>query len=256
MTKIFFPPHIIIGEEDKQYYEKKHDLLPEMEENQFQISGIEMITQNGEIIVPTFIRSTVSKPVTLKSPTILLVDDQFNTIAKTRIDFDKLGVIQPNSTTYWNIIFPKESVEVKDLKRIKSWSLAFEENTKHRLDLSEFRPNAISPDAKTQLEAIIKESELSDNELSLMGLSAKRSQQDGLEITLLVQNGTKNNLDIKKLPLNFYDASGELAAQGTFELKDFVVYANTSKPMTLIFPKSGILKSTMNLESWSLEHAK
>ena len=47
-----------------------------------------------------------------------------------------------------------------------------------------------------------------------------------------------------------------LAAQGTFELKDFVVYANTSKPMTLIFPKSGILKSTMNLESWSLEHAK
>ena len=90
MTKIFFPPHIIIGEEDKQYYEKKHDLLPEMEENQFQISGIEMITQNGEIIVPTFIRSTVSKPVTLKSPTILLVDDQFNTIAKTRIDFNKL----------------------------------------------------------------------------------------------------------------------------------------------------------------------
>ena len=89
-----------------------------------------------------------------------------------------------------------------------------------------------------------------------MGLSAKRDHQEGLEITLLVQNGTKDNLDIQKLPLNFYDATGELAAQGTFQLKDFVVYANTSKPMTIVFPKLGILKQTLDLESWSLEHAK
>ena len=97
---------------------------------------------------------------------------------------------------------------------------------------------------------------MSDNELSLMGLSAKRDDLEGLEITLLIQNGTKDNLEIKKLPLNFYDASGELAAQGTFQLKDFTVQTNTSKPMTIVFPKSGILKDNMNLETWSLEHAK
>lgn len=256
MTKLFFPPHIIIGEEDKQYYMKKHDLLPEMKKEQFQVSGIEMVVQNGGIMVPTFIRSTVSKPVTLKNTIILLIDQGTKTIAKTTVDFSNLDVIHPNTATFWNIEFPKESVEITDFNLIKSWSLAFEENTRHQLDLSELRADAISDAARAQLEEIINESELSANELSLMGLSAKRDQQEGLEITLLVQNGTKDNLDIKKLPLNFYDATGELTARGTFQLKDFVVNANTSKPMTIVFPKPGILKPDMNLESWSLEHVK
>lgn len=256
MTTLFFPPHVIIGEEDKQYYMKKHSSLPAMKEEQFQISGVEMVVQNGEISVPTIIRSTVSKPVSLKNTTVLLVDQDVKTIAKTVVDFSDLDVIEPNTATFWNIKFPKESVEVVDFNQIKTWSLAFEENTKHRLDLSELRVDAISDAAKAQLEEIINASELSDNELSLMGLSAKRDHQEGLEITLLVQNGTKDNLDIKKLPLNFYDATGTLAAQGTFQLKDFVVYTNTSKPMTIVFPKSGILKPDMNLESWTLEHAK
>lgn len=256
MTTLFFPPHIIIGKEDKQYYMKKHDALPEMKKDQFQVSGIEMVVQNGEILVPTFIRSTVSKPVTLKNTSILLVDEDTNVIAKTEVDFSNLGVVEPDTTIFWNINFPKDSVEVTDFNNIKSWSLAFEENTKHRLDLSELREGAISEAARAQLEEIINEADLSANELSLMGLSAKRDHQDGLEITLLVQNGTKDNLDVQLLPLNFYDATGELAAQGTFQLKDFVVYANTSKPMTIVFPKSGILKNNLNLESWSLEHAK
>lgn len=255
-TTLFFPAHIIIGEEDKQYYMKKHNLLPEMKKDQFQVSGIEMVVQNGEVLVPTFIRSTVSKPVTLKNTTILLIDQDAKRIAKKEVDFSNLGVIQPNTATFWNIKFPKESVNELDLSEIKSWSLAFEENTKHRLDLSELREGAISDAARAQLEEIIKESDLSDNELSLMGLSAKRGHQEDLEVTLLVQNGTKDNLDIQKLPLNFYDATGQLVAQGTFQLKDFVVNANTSKPMTIVFPKSGILKKDIDLESWSLEHVK
>ena len=255
-TRLSFPSHIVIGEEDKQYYMKKHDSLPEMKKNQFQVSGIELVVQNGEILVPSFIRSTVSKPVSLKNTTILLVDQDTTTIAKTEVDFSALDVVQPNTATFWNILFPKESVEISDLSEMKSWSLAFEVNTKHQLDLSELKEGAISEAARAQLEEIINESELSDNELSLMGLSAKRDDLEGLEITLLIQNGTKDNLEIKKLPLNFYDAAGELAAQGTFQLKDFTVQTNTSKPMTIVFPKSGILKDNMNLETWSLEHAK
>lgn len=255
-TTLHFPSHIVIGEEDKVYYQKKHDALPRMKKDQFQVSGIELVAQNNEIIVPSFIRSTVSKPVTLKNTVIVLVDQDAQPIAKRKVDFSDLGVLEPNTTTFWNIKFPEESIERTNLEDLKSWSLAFGEKTKHRLDLSELAEGAISEEARMELEAIIDETVLSDTELSFMGLSAKRDATDGIEVTLLVQNGTKDNLDIQRIPLNFYDATGELAAQGTFILKDFVVDSNTSKPMTIVFPKSGILKDTIDLETWSLKHAK
>ena len=71
------------------------------------------------------------------------MDQDTNVIAKTEVDFSNLGVVEPNTTIFWYINFPKDSDEVTDFNNIKSWSLAFEENTKHRLDLSELREGAI-----------------------------------------------------------------------------------------------------------------
>lgn len=255
VMKLVFPKNIIIGEEDKQYYLEKYRLLPKMNKNQIQISGLEMIVQNNEITVPSIFRTTVQKPVSLKKTIIILIDQDHRVIAKHEVDFSVLGVLPTNTACYLNLTFPKESIIVSDLSSVQSWSLAFEENLKQRLDLSELKEGAISEAARFQLEKIINDSELSDNELSFLGLSAKINSESDLEVTLLVQNGTKDLLEIKQLPLKFYDASGELAAQGTFKLKDFVIQPNTSKPMTIVFPKTGILKSDIDLQKWSLEHA-
>jgi len=129
-------------------------------------------------------------------------------------------------------------------------------NEEHLLELSRTQEDAISEESKTKIEEIIQNASIGTDEMSLIGLSAKRNVDDGLEITLLVSNGTRDHLEIKKLPLNFYDAAEDLSAQGTFQFSDYVVYANTSKPLTIIFPKAGIIKESMDLTTWTVEKAQ
>jgi len=129
-------------------------------------------------------------------------------------------------------------------------------NEKHRLDLSGMQEDAISEESKARIEEIIQQASIGTNEMSLIGLSAKRSGDGGLEITLLISNGTMDDLEIRQLPLNFYDATEELAAQGTFQFAGYRVYANTTKPLTVVFPKSGIVKESMDLTKWSVQKAQ
>jgi len=129
-------------------------------------------------------------------------------------------------------------------------------NKEHQLDLSGMQGDAISEESKARIEEIVQQASIGTNEMSLIGLSAKRNAEDGLEVTLLVSNGTRDDLEIKQLPLNFYDATEELAAQGTFQFSDYVVYANTSKPLTIVFPKAGIIKESMDLTKWTVQKAQ
>lgn len=126
----------------------------------------------------------------------------------------------------------------------------------HRLDISQVgNPNMITEESHALLEQLIRERSFSAGELSFLSLSAKRNQAGGLEITLIATNGTDEDLVIKQLPLNFYDATGTLTAQGTFQLAEVQLQSNTSKPLTLVFPKEGILQDEMNLSSSTIKLA-
>lgn len=134
--------------------------------------------------------------------------------------------------------------------------MSTENNERHRLDLSGMREDAISEASIIKIEEIIQQADIKPNEISLIGLSAKRTLTGGLEITLLVRNGTRSDLEIKQLPLNIFDAKNDLAAQGTFQFGDYLIYANTSKPLTIVFPKDGIMKDSMDLTTWTVQEAK
>lgn len=126
----------------------------------------------------------------------------------------------------------------------------------HRLDISQVgNPNMITEESHALLEQLIRERSFSAGELSFLSLSAKRNQAGGLEITLIATNGTDEDLVIKQLPLNFYDATGTLTAQGTFQLAEVQLQSNTSKPLTLVFPKEGILQDEMDLSSSTIKLA-
>lgn len=126
----------------------------------------------------------------------------------------------------------------------------------HRLDISQVgNPNMITEESHALLEQLIRERSFSAGELSFLSLSAKRNQAGGLEITLIATNGTDEDLVIKQLPLNFYDATGTLTAQGTFQLAEVKLQSNTSKPLTLVFPKEGILQDEMDLSSSTIKLA-
>lgn len=250
---LYLPKYL--SEEEKKYYRSLHRNIPAMSKNQLNLTAIGINFIDSNIIeVTSFINSTIEKKISLKPASILLLDKNRKVLSQKKEDFSDLDPLLPNSSQLYIFKFPNNNIQTLNPEQIQKWSLAFQSNLKHRVDYSDLDESIIPQSTKDYLNQIIEKLPLDNNELSFLGFSAKIDIENNLHVTLLVRNGTKDNLDIKQLPLKFYDASKELVAKGTFKIDDFTVLANTSKPLSLVFPARGILKDDLDLSNWSIVH--
>lgn len=254
--KLIFPKKF--SEKQKTHYKKLHENLSKLEENQLNISAVEItIEESGNLFVTAFIRSRLEKTVQLKKNEIVLMDSNKNIVAELEDDFDKIESIEPNTSQLYNFEFINSNdLDDDELEKMKHWSLAFKSNLEHYVDYSDLDESKIPDSTREYLQKIIDKMPLEENELSFVGFSAKTDKKDNLHVSLLIRNGTKDNLDIKQLPLKFYDASKELSAQGTFKIDGVSIRSNTSKPVSFVFPAKNILKDDLDLSSWSVEHVE
>ncbi len=259
LTQLSLPAHF--NEDERNHFEQLHQNLPPMGENELNIIGIELVVTDAQTIeVMTFIRSTLETPLLLESTPITLLDKNLQPFAEKEANFDKLGTLSPKTTKIFKFEFSKNDIiQTKpDYGMLKNWSIAFKQNIKsqHYVDFSDLNEDEISDATKDWLNEIDQKAPLEENELSFMGFSAKQDEENRLFVNLLIRNGTKDNLDIKQLPLKFYDATGDLAAKGTFKIDNVTVLANTSKPIALVFPTSSILKKDLDLSKWKIVHSQ
>ena len=254
-TELSLPSCIHVSKYQINIYKKLHEKLPKMKKNKFNIYGAEIkIINKSKIIVIAFIRNTVPKDLRLNPAVVVLLDEQMESFAKVKVDFSELGALPPNTARPWTIEFPEDSFLQEDTNKLNKWSLAFEKNITHQVDYSDMDESKISETVKNQLTEIIEKAPLDKNEISFMGLSAKFDDANNIVTTILIRNGTDQNIEIKQLPLKLFDATGDLSAQGTFKLENLDVMSNTSKPISLVFPNSSILKPDMDLTKWRIEH--
>ena len=257
--KQYIVPKLILDSKmkanDKDYYNNLHKKLPPMLENSLNISGIKFEKNSlGQIIVDVFVRSSLSKAVYIEEYPIVLLDRNKEVVAKKIEKFQDFGELPSKTAKLWKIEFSKENIKQYNFENLEKWSIAFEENLQHRLDLSDLNEDKISEDTKEFLNKIIKQQNVQKNELKLTGLSVNRNDSEQVNATLLISNGTTENLKIKQLPLKLYDAGNDLVAKGTFKMENLSVQANTSKPISIVFPESSILKKNMDLSRWTIEH--
>lgn len=256
-TQLTLPSHF--NDDERRHFEQLHHNLPPMGENELNIVGIELaVTELQTIEVMAFIRSTLDNPLLIESTQITLLDKNLQPFAEKKEDFEKLGTLSPKTAKILKLVFSGNEIiqDQPDFELLKSFSIVFKQTIKsqHRVDFSDLNEDEISDSTKEWLNEIDQKAPLEENELSFMGFSAKQDEESQLLVNLLIRNGTKDNLDIKQLPLKFYDATGDLAAKGTFKIDNVTVLANTSKPLTLVFPVSGIIKEDLDLSEWKLVH--
>lgn len=252
-TVLHIPSDWEVTNEDRYVYAFHNSQSPKLEESQLSIYGMEIFEKKDGLEVTGLIRSTIQQPIELKPMTIILFDQDEEVIGRKVFDFSKLGVIPKNSAIPWKFHFT-----VKDLLQqvelpIENWSLAFQIEDKHRLELEESWEKSIGQSMKDSLQKIVDEAEpLKEGEVNFLGISASEKENNDLSITVLIRNGSENDIRFKQLPLAVRDASGEDVARGNFKLKDFSVSANTSKPWTFIFPASTLLTDSFDFSKWTV----
>ncbi|QOS98161.1 accessory Sec system S-layer assembly protein [Brevibacterium sp. JNUCC-42] len=235
--------------------------LEPLEEGNIAISGFNMVPHENGVEIAAFVRNASNKPVVLGKMTLLIMFEGDKLFTRQEFDLGELGEIPAFHARPWNFIFTREHFITTNVL-LQNWRLAFELAQKkmvlpQNLELEESWVASLTDDQKKYfIELAKKLPELKEGEVNVQSVQAKQNDEGMIRTILLIRNGSTQNLSFEQLPLALFDATGEKVAEGVFQLKDFVVNAQTSKPWMFIFPKESILKENVDLSQWRVQLAQ
>lgn len=254
-TSLYFHPEWELTIAEKYIYQFRHQQLAPLLPDQLSIVGINLIVEDDDIIIETFLRNTLSKTVRFEEVDLLLLDEKDRVLAKKRFELDEVSEIPGLSGMPWRFLFSKEDRVSAEIPA-EGWKIAFElknkiEKQEHKLDLDETWEKELSSHQKESLTNLVSSlPKLTLGEINLMGIEAKFNEESALSVVILVRNGNEKNIKLETIPLVVEDALGDIVCEGGFKLSNFEVKANTSKPWTFIFPASLIKKRNPDLSRW------
>ncbi|MBT2687189.1 accessory Sec system S-layer assembly protein [Bacillus sp. ISL-47] len=252
-TALFIHPGWTLPAEQQYVFRFLHNELMPLQPNQISIAGVDLANTPNGIEVTAFVRNSLQKKVSFGETTLLLLDEEQSLIARQSFDLSELGEIPAESSMPWVFRFPANTIKQEIIKD-SNWTLAFELAKPHTLDLHESWEKALSAEEKEGLRKLVASAgKPKDGEVNFMGIKINHNPGENLSVTLMIRNGTKQDIHLHQIPLAAKDSSNEVFAQGVFKLEDFTVKANTSKPWTFIFPSSFIKKNDIDLTAWSIE---
>jgi accessory Sec system S-layer assembly protein len=248
-TTLSIHPDSKLTQEDQYYFQFLNNDLPDLKVNQLSIAGIELKKDQEALYVMAFVRNSLPKAIKLGQTPLLLIGPGGENIASKEFDLSLLGDIPAKSSRPWQFVFPLKEVKQSEIP-LTGWKLAFELKAPHKLDLDKSWEQSMAGEEISKLEKLVSTLQApKPGEVNFMGLKAA-IDNGSLHITMLIRNGSKKDIHLQQLPLVVEDASGNMIAQGGFQLEDFKVKANTSKPWTFIFPETLLKNKAPDLSKW------
>jgi accessory Sec system S-layer assembly protein len=256
-TALSFHPDWEVPAEDRYVFQYHHMQLKPLQPNQLSIQSIDCIESDEYYIITAFIRSSLNKAIRMEDVNLILLDEEKKSVARKKFELDGLGELPPFSCRPWRFIYKKDEL-TRTFDTNKEWSLAFEiqkrvQASDHKLELSESWNKSLSIDQKNQLENLLSRlPSLKPGEVNILGIQGVENGDQSLTISLLIRNGSENNIEINQLPLRVLDGDNEQIASGSFNLNGFSVKSNTSKPWSFTFPKELVNHEKLPLTNWKV----
>ncbi|MGM0841723.1 MAG: accessory Sec system S-layer assembly protein [Bacillota bacterium] len=257
-TELSFHPAWQLPKEKEYVFRFLNNDLSPLKENQISLSGVDIEKDNSRFLVTAFLRNSLPKAIKLETAELLLLDNEKKILARKEFDLGELGEIPSESSRPWMFVFEKNTILSED-EPFDGWSLAFNISSMmpNQLDLDESWDNSLPQDEKEKLKHLVEGlPRLKAREFNILGIQTSMRDDGKLSATILFRNGNPKPLLIKQIALEFLDAHQDLVAIGGFQLNDFTIKANTSKPWTFIFPKELVQKDNPDLSSWVIRPVK
>ncbi|AZB44564.1 accessory Sec system S-layer assembly protein [Bacillus sp. FJAT-42376] len=252
-TALSFHPSWEVSKQEFYVYQYHLLQLDPLEESQLSIAGVKLEAYEEFFSITSLIRSTVSKPIQFEMLQLLLLDENQEVVARETFDMERFGELPPNTARPWRFIFGVDTLlEGKDIPS-GNWTIAFElkKKNEHVLDLDPSWKEGLTPEQTKRLEQMVQNMPpMGANELNMMGLEASLNPAGDLKISLLIRNGSLNNIKLEQVPLTVEDAAGDIVAAGVFKTESLEVKGNTSKPWSFVFPKEMVKKENPDFTSW------
>lgn len=231
--------------------------LPPIAPGNISLAGISLVPHEEGIAVVAFVRNGSPKPIRLGEMNLVILIRNNELFTRQSFDLSEIGEIPPFHARPWEFIFNREQYLMVNVA-LQNWKLAFEIAEKklvlpQKLELEESWIKSLSEAQKESLIELAKRlPALKPGEVNVQSVQLSKGEAGSLRALLLIRNGSDKSLSFEKLPLVLIDATGEVVAQGLFELDSLTVNAETSKPWLFIFPPESIQKENPDLTRWSV----
>lgn len=240
--KLLIPNPDRFEEEEIYILKYKHGKLDSMKENQLQLRAYAVeLVNDAQVLVHAFIRHSVRAEIQLEDASIVLRDESGKSLCKKTFLLKGLGALPPLTSVPYTFMFDISSLSNEQKQNTEKWSIGFEILMPHQLVYDPSWENSLTDEQRNYFQTIFDQNpQAAEDELNFMLINAQKADGN-IHVTVMIQNGKKQNVEISQLPLLLQNENGQTIAQGTFKMEKFAVPANTSKPWVFVFPKETIL---------------
>ncbi|MEK5206072.1 SLAP domain-containing protein [Psychrobacillus sp. FSL H8-0510] len=258
-TELNFSKDWDISAPDKYIFQYFHQQLENLEANKLHIHGVKLHTVESGIVVTAIIRHSLPKKLRLEQVVLVVKDKEGKELAKKQFDMELFGELEACTARPWNFLFEMGDLLVPydELTNEMDFEMAFEYYEKvvkdFELYLDENWSKGLTDDQKVYVNNLLTSLEpIKVNEISVVGFHFYESD-DAINIYIIIRNAFSNSLTIENLPIQLFDAAGDMVCKLGFPIGEFEIAAKQARPISLSFTKEVFMKEKPDFSSWKIE---
>ncbi|TQR12703.1 SLAP domain-containing protein [Psychrobacillus soli] len=258
-TEIDFSTDWEIPAQEKYIFQYFHQQLEDLEANKLHVHGVKLYTVDTGIIVTAIIRHSLPKKLLLEQVVLIVKDKEGKEIAKKQFDMELFGVLEPCTARPWNFLFETDDLLVpyEEIVNEMDFEMAFEYYEKvvkdFELYLDENWSNGLTEDQQGYVHNLVASLEpIKENELSVVGFHFHESEE-AVNVYVIIRNAFSESLTIENLPIQLFDATGDMVCKLGFPIGQFEIASKQARPLSLSFSKEVFMKENPDFSSWKIE---
>ncbi|MGE6487611.1 SLAP domain-containing protein [Paenisporosarcina sp. NPDC076898] len=258
-TELDFNDSWELVSQEKYVFQFFHQQLTDLEANQIHIHGVKLYKTEKGMVITGLLRHSLAKNVMFDQVTLIVKNEKGIELAKKTFDMELFGELGPQKARPWKFAFEDEHVLVPldEIEDQMAFELLFEHHEKvvrnFTLLLDENWEMSLSEEQKEFVSKVVSSLDpIKVNEVSVTGFHLNETPEN-VNIFLLVRNAFSQTLTIDNLPLQLFDARGDLISKLGFPIGKFQIPAHQARPISLSFSRENFLVDNPDFTSFTIE---
>lgn len=231
--------------------------LPPIKEGDVNISTDFIFDIGDKYEVSIFIRNGLQKPINFENVPFLIVDKDNQVLGSKIFNLREVGEIPPCSVRPWKIFFDKSEINLEE-KNLKELKIVFDTRIKAEKTVKiqfENLPEGIQGEPRRKFEKFLENLPLlREGQVSMSTYDVTRNNDDSISTTIIIRNGSNNEIKVEKVPLTIIDANDNTVAAGLFYLDNVTISPRKAKVYNFSFSKEEIMIEDLDLSSWKVNY--
>lgn len=258
-TELSFSTDWDIPAQEKYIYQYFHQQLEDLEANQLHVHGVKLYKVDSDIVVTAILRHSLPKKLQLEQIVLIVKDKEGKELAKKQFDMQLFGELEPCTARPWKFLFEEKDllVSLDEITNEMDFEMVFEYYEKvvkdFELYLDENWSNGLTEDQKVYVTNLVSTLEpIRVNEISIVGFHFYESEE-AVQIYIIIRNGFTETLTIENLPIQLFDATGDIVCKLGFPIGEFEIAPKQARPISLSFSKEVFIKENPDFSTWKIE---